>query len=44
LRSLLPFPNRLYKFESLDGGFTADLPVDAEGLMLDYPSLFRRVF
>jgi uncharacterized protein len=33
----------LYKYESLDGGFTADLPVDADGLVLDYPSLFRRV-
>lgn len=36
---------RLYRFESLDGGsgFTADLPVDADGLVLDYPGLFRRV-
>ena len=33
----------LYRFLSLDGGFTADLPVDAEGLVLDYPGLFRRV-
>lgn len=35
----------LYRFESLDGefaGFTADLPVDADGLVLDYPGLFRR--
>lgn len=32
----------LYRYESLDGGFTADLPVDAEGLVLDYPGLFRR--
>jgi hypothetical protein len=44
LRSLLPFPNRLYKFGSFDGGFTADLPVDADGPMLDYPGLIRRVF
>jgi uncharacterized protein len=29
---------------SLDGGFTADLPVDLDGLILDYPGLFRRVF
>jgi hypothetical protein len=36
--------DRLYKYESLDGGFTADLPVDADGLVLDYPGLFRRVF
>ena len=34
----------LYSFQSLDGEFTADLPVDADGLVLDYPGLFRRVF
>ena len=34
----------LYRFEALDGGFTADLPVDADGLVLDYPGLFRRVY
>jgi hypothetical protein len=33
----------LFRFESLDGGFTADLPVDAEGLVKDYPGLFRRL-
>ena len=33
----------LYRFLSLDGGFTADLSVDADGLVLDYPGLFRRV-
>ena len=33
----------LYRFLSLDGEFTADLPVDADGLVLDYPGLFRRV-
>jgi hypothetical protein len=32
----------LYRFVSLDGGFTADLPVDADGLVFDYPGLFRR--
>jgi uncharacterized protein len=34
-----------YRFESLEQGvstFTADLPVDQEGLVLDYPELFRR--
>jgi len=36
--------DRLYRFESLDGsGFTADLPVDEDGLVIDYPGLFRRV-
>lgn len=36
--------DRLYLFESLDGGgFTARLPVDEDGVVLDYPGLFRRV-
>lgn len=35
---------RLYRFEALDaGGFTVDLPVDEDGVVLDYPGLFRRV-
>ena len=35
---------RLYLFESLDGsGFKAELPVDEDGLVLDYPGLFRRL-
>jgi hypothetical protein len=34
----------LYGFLSLDDGFTTDLPVDADGLVLDYPGLFRRAF
>jgi hypothetical protein len=34
----------VYRFLNLDGGFTADLPVDSDGLVLDYPGLFRRVF
>ncbi len=34
----------LFRFESLDGGFTADLPVDADGLVLDYPTLFTRLW
>ncbi len=33
----------LYRYESLDGGFTADVAVDPDGLVLDYPGLFRRV-
>jgi hypothetical protein len=36
-------PGRLYRFESLESGFTADLPVDPDGLVLDYPGLFRRL-
>ena len=36
--------DRLYLFESLDGtGFKARLPVDEDGLVTDYPELFRRV-
>jgi hypothetical protein len=35
---------RLYLFENLDGsGFRAELPVDEEGIVVDYPGLFRRV-
>jgi hypothetical protein len=35
---------RLYLFEKLDGsGFSAELPVDEDGIVLDYPALFRRV-
>ena len=32
----------LYRFEALPSGFTAELPVDAEGLVIDYPGLFRQ--
>lgn len=32
-----------YRFESLEDGFTADLPVDPDGLVIDYPGLFRRL-
>jgi hypothetical protein len=35
-------PASLYRFESLDSGFKADLPVDGEGFVLNYPRLFRR--
>jgi hypothetical protein len=34
----------LYRFEALPSGFTADLPVDSDGLVLDYPGLFRRTW
>ena len=33
----------LYRFESLSSGFRADIPVDGDGLVLDYPGVFRRV-
>jgi hypothetical protein len=36
--------DRLYLFENLDGsGFRAELPIDEDGIVLDYPDLFRRV-
>jgi hypothetical protein len=33
----------MYRFASLEGGFTADLRVDSDGLVVDYPMLFKRV-
>jgi hypothetical protein len=35
-------PGSLYRFESLGNGFRADLPVDGEGFVMNYPRLFRR--
>ena len=35
--------NRLYRYEAADRSFTADLPVDRDGLVLDYPMLFERL-
>ena len=32
-----------YKFESLEGEFMAIIAVDADGLVKDYPNLFKRV-
>jgi uncharacterized protein len=34
----------LYRFEALPSEFTAELPVDADGLVIDYPGLFRRAW
>ncbi|SAL20790.1 transcriptional regulator [Caballeronia peredens] len=36
-------PNHRYRYEGLDTGFTAEITVDADGLVVDYPGLFRRV-
>ena len=33
-----------YRFDALPGGFTAKLPIDADGLVTDYPGLFRRIW
>lgn len=35
-------PDR-YRFRAADGTFEADLTVDGDGLVVDYPGLFRRV-
>jgi hypothetical protein len=36
--------DRLYLFENLDGSdFRTQLHVDEDGIVLDYPDLFRRV-
>jgi uncharacterized protein len=32
-----------YEDEGVFRGFTADLPVDGDGLVLDYPGIFRRI-
>jgi hypothetical protein len=32
----------LYRYESLDSGFTADLTVDADGVVEEYPGLWSR--
>lgn len=34
----------VYRYESVQSGFTADLLVDAEGLVVDYPGLVRRMW
>lgn len=34
----------LYRYESLASGFSAELPIDADGLVLDYPGIWRRVW
>ena len=33
----------LYRYESLESGFSRDLPVDAQRLVLDYPGIWKRV-
>jgi hypothetical protein len=36
-------PMRRYRYESLDSDFVREIEVDAEGLVVTYPGLFRRV-
>jgi uncharacterized protein len=38
-----PGGGRLIRFESLDSGFTAELAFDADGLVVDYPGIGRRL-
>lgn len=33
-----------YRYESLESGFTADLPVDDDGFVVAYPAIWRRVW
>jgi len=35
--------DRLYRYEAADRSFTADLTVDEDGLVTDYPELFVRI-
>jgi uncharacterized protein len=34
----------LYKYESMESDFKAELPVDSDGLVIDYPGLFKSVW
>jgi len=34
----------LYRYESRSSGFSADLPVDSGGFVVDYPDSFRRIW
>ncbi len=33
----------IYRYESVESGFTADLPVDSQGLVMDYPKGWKRM-
>lgn len=33
----------LYRFESLESGFSRDIRIDRDGLVTEYPGLFRRI-
>lgn len=35
-------PGRRYRYESVDGDFARDVEVDGDGLVVEYPDLFRR--
>jgi len=35
---------RMYHYASLESGFESDLPVDDDGLLIEYPGYFRRAW
>jgi hypothetical protein len=37
-------PGRLYRYESRDSDFCRDIETDEDGLVVNYPGLFRRIF
>ncbi|HMB91622.1 MAG TPA: putative glycolipid-binding domain-containing protein [Rhodothermales bacterium] len=44
LRLTVPPEGDRYRYEGLETGFTVELPVDAHGLLIEYPGYFRRVW
>ena len=36
--------NTVYRLETADGSFTADITVDSDGFVADYPGLFERMY
>lgn len=34
----------IYRYENISSGFTSDLKVDADGLVVDYPGIFKMVW
>jgi len=34
----------LYKYESMESDFEAELPIDSDGLVIDYPGLFKSIW
>jgi len=34
----------LYRYESMESDFKAELPVDSDGLVIDYPGLFKSIW
>ena len=33
-----------YRYESIVSGFTADLPIDGDGFVVEYPAIWRRIW